>query len=577
MSMLSASNVYGQWPHSDTRLLLETDSSQSLIPVDHEKTPKPSMLHPYLNQGLTSLDTSVFTEANALPVVCSVSAAHIGHLLQQWTTLPQFESRLQDQERELERQRKETQQATVESDSEEEKDHSSRHSGDGTRRVHRSGSVEPLIIEANTPGSNSEKHYGPPAPPAPAATPRTSRTSIPPAVDQSASASPRSSLGSLPVDATAAVEANEDDKEIDLEIPWVLCTRKYYWKYIDSRQIGSNTDQAPSVAFSERNSWTEIRASWVCREAIQEAGYYFTEFQREGKYGQRSKSEMYFRIERPLQFDQVKRLVERTVEIYRRQAPLDCHQRPSPRRSSFHRSPPSGNAAKGSSFDRDRTPMPRNTHPPLGHTNVSGYFPTPPGPPPSDRSFSTHRPGLVPPPPPANVNSHGPNLQLPPQQPPRPQSPRLPSYPAQAGGYPTPSTQPINIAPAPSMYFPPPPTSNGILPPSYPQQTSQGPTPYHPASPFRHSYMNPPQQNRRYDDDFTSTEEEDRERPRRRRERERRGVSDRDKERDRDRDKERDRERDRYSKKSHTGRKAAAGALLGVGGLTALLDGLSGL
>ena len=91
--------------------------------------------------------------------------------------------------------------------------------------------------------------------------------------------------------------------------------------------------------------------------------------------------------------------------------------------------------------------------------------------------------------------------------------------------------------------------------------------------------MNPPQQNRRYDDDFTSTEEEDRERPRRRRERERRGTGDRDREREkeRDRDRERDRERDRYSKKSHTGRKAAAGALLGVGGLTALLDGLSGL
>jgi len=87
--------------------------------------------------------------------------------------------------------------------------------------------------------------------------------------------------------------------------------------------------------------------------------------------------------------------------------------------------------------------------------------------------------------------------------------------------------------------------------------------------------MNPPQQNRRYDDDLTSTEEEDRERPRRRREKERKGTGDRDRERERDRD--RDKERDRYSKKSHTGRKAAAGALLGVGGLTALLDGLSGL
>lgn len=72
--------------------------------------------------------------------------------------------------------------------------------------------------------------------------------------------------------------------------------------------------------------------------------------------------------------------------------------------------------------------------------------------------------------------------------------------------------------------------------------------------------------NRRYDDDFTTSESEF-ERPRRRRS----------KSRSRMYEKERERERDKYGKKSHTGRKAAAGALLGVGGLTALLDGLSGL
>ncbi|CAA9962257.1 hypothetical protein PTMSG1_05633 [Pyrenophora teres f. maculata] len=570
MSILSASNIYGRWPHSDAHLLMETDSSQSLVPMDREKSPKPSTLHPYLEQNLTSLDTSVFTESNSLPVVCSVSGTHTDHLLQQWTTLPQFESRLRDHERELERQRKETQQATVESDSEEDEEfHSSKLSDDSTRRVYRSGSFEPLIVEANTPGVTSEKHYGPPVPPVPAATPHNSHTNIPPIADQYASTSPRSSLGSLPVDANAAVEAKEEDSEVDLEIPWVLCTRRYYWKYIDARQISSNTDQSPSLAFSERHSWTEIRASWVCKEAIQEAGYYFTEFQKERKDSRRTKSETCFRIERPLQFDQVKRLVERTVEIYRRKASLDDHQQSSPRRSSFHRLPPSGNVAKGSTFDRDRTPMPRNTHPPLGHTNAPGYFPPPPGPPSLDRSFSTPRSGPVPQPPQTNVNPRASNLQLPPQQPARPQSPRLPSYAAQAGGYPTSTTQPMNTASVPPMYFPPPPASNGTLPPPYPQQTNQG----YPASPLRHSYMNPPQQSRRYDDDFTSTEEEDRDRARRRRDKDRRGGGDRDRERER----ERDRERDRYSKKSHTGRKAAAGALLGVGGLTALLDGLSGL
>ncbi|KAL7774752.1 hypothetical protein CFE70_005666 [Pyrenophora teres f. teres 0-1] len=196
MSILSASNIYGRWPHSDAHLLMETDSSQSLVPMDREKSPKPSTLHPYLEQNLNSLDTS-------------------------WTTLPQFESRLRDHERELERQRKETQQATVESDSEEDEEfHSSKLSDDSTRRVYRSGSFEPLIVEANTPGVTSEKHYGPPVPPVPAATPHNSHTNIPPIADQYASTSPRSSLGSLPVDANAAVEAKEEDSEVDLEIPW---------------------------------------------------------------------------------------------------------------------------------------------------------------------------------------------------------------------------------------------------------------------------------------------------------------------------------------------------------------------
>jgi hypothetical protein len=78
--------------------------------------------------------------------------------------------------------------------------------------------------------------------------------------------------------------------------------------------------------------------------------------------------------------------------------------------------------------------------------------------------------------------------------------------------------------------------------------------------------MNP--SSRRYDDDITTSESE-LERPRRRRSKSRSRIY--------EKERERERERDKYGKKSYTGRKAAAGALLGVGGLTALLDGLSGL
>ncbi|KAI4951435.1 hypothetical protein J4E91_004145 [Alternaria rosae] len=569
LSILSASNFYEQSPRSDARLLMEADSSQSLVVTEHGESPRPTSLRSYQDEDLRSLDTSVYTEANGLPAVFSISASRAEHLLQQWTSLPLFERRLRDEERELQRQRQEYQQATVESDSEEEQSRTSKLSGDGARRTQRSGSIQPLFTETSSMSSpRQEKHYGPPAPPTPIATPRTSRTSMPATNEQQTAASPRSSLGSLPIEAAAAVEAKEEDSEVDLEIPWKLCTRKHYWRFVDAKQVSSNTDQAYSLAYLERSSWTEIMASWVCKEAIREAGFRFTQYQKERKDHRRTRGETCFCIERPLQFDQVKRLVERTVDIYRKAAPQTPPQQPQARRSSFHRAPPPPTALKGSAFDRDRTPVPRNTHPPLDRTNTMHYAP-PPGPPPLDRSISMPGPGLIPSPPQQKTNTRTPNLQIPvpsqyaPQQPPPPHSPRIPQYPPQVNGYPS---QPMNTPTAPPYYPPPPktPFANAPMPPHAQTQTQNYPVQ---ASPLRQSYMNSSfAGNRRYDDDFTTSESE-LERPRRRRS----------KSRSRTYEKERERERDKHGKKSHTGRKAAAGALLGVGGLTALLDGLSGL
>ena len=549
---------------------MEADSSQSLVITECGETPRPSSLRSYQDEDLTSLDTSVYSEANGLPAVLSISTSRTERLLQQWTSLPLFERRLQDEEREMRRQRWENQQATVESDSEEES-RTSKLSGDGTRRTDGLGSIQPLFTEVNdTPSPPQGKQYGPNAPPTPVSTPRTSRTSMPPAAnEQYISTSPRSSMGSLPVEAAAAVEAKEEDSEVDLGIPWKLCTRKYYWRFVDAKQVSSNTDQAYSLAYLERSSWTEIMASWVCKEAIREAGFRFTQYQKERKDSRRTRGETCFCIERPLQFNQVKHLVERTVDIYRKTAPSTPPQQPQVRRSSFNRPPPPPpSILKGSTFDRDRTPVPRNTHPPLDRANSSIHFAPPPGPPPLDRSLSMPGPGLVPPPPQSNIQARTPNLQIPvpsqyiPQQPQFPQSPRLPQYPPQANGYPS---QPMNAAAAPPYYPPPPnaPFANTPLPP-HPQFQNQN---YHiQASPLRQSYMNP--SSRRYDDDITTSESE-LERPRRRRSKSRSRIY--------EKERERERERDKYGKKSYTGRKAAAGALLGVGGLTALLDGLSGL
>jgi hypothetical protein len=578
--------------------LTEDDSSQSLVTTERGETPKPSRLYPYQNQGLFSPGISLYTEPRELLSVCNISSSHADYLLNQWTSLPQFERRLQEEESEQRKQRQQAQQATVESDSEEGEIRASKISGGMPGRSDELGGTRPLFTENNLPSPESDKRFGPSAPPTPADIPHTSNTNLP-------SASPRTSIGSLPVEAAAAVEAKEEDDEVDLEIPWKLCTRRYYWRYIDAKQVSSNTDQAPSIAFLERNSWTEIMASWVCKEAIQEARLPFTQVQKERKDSRRTKFETCFCIERPLQFDQVKRLVERTVEIYRKNTPPTPPTQPKARTSSFHRQqqpppPPSPLAQKSKPIDRDRTPVARNTHPPLHRARSSMTFippPPPAGPPPLDRSTSTAGPSLAPKPSQANLNPRTPNLQIPipPVQQyaqhhlnPQPQSPRHPYYPAQTNGYPS---HPPNSSAIPPYYpqspaqniYPPYPTTPTPMSQPHPSYNNHNHT--HPiqASPLRPSYMPAfptgyPAPNRRHDDDTTTSDSELEPPPRRSR-------------RDRD-ERSRQRYTDRYGdgggkytssssggKKSshHTGRKAAAGALLGVGGLTALLDGLSGL
>ncbi|KAJ4312713.1 hypothetical protein N0V94_007314 [Neodidymelliopsis sp. IMI 364377] len=275
MSILSATVLHEHMPREDARFLMEADSSQSLVVTGQETTsPSPNSLYRYQDTYLGSLNTSGSTEEGWLPTVCSIAGPRTEQLLEKWTTLPDFNRHLRDQERKARSHEHENKQATVESDSEEEE--TLRHGSNGADLIsppsRRSGSVQPLFMDTATlpipvPGSK----FGPAAPMSPAASPRASRTAFEVPV------SPRTSVGSLPVEAAAAVEAKEEDDGLDLEIPWSLRTRKYEWTYIDGKVVSSNTDLPPSTAYTERQSWTEIMASWVCKEAIQEAGYKVTQ------------------------------------------------------------------------------------------------------------------------------------------------------------------------------------------------------------------------------------------------------------------------------------------------------------
>lgn len=531
LAILTAVRTHDETPLSGSLLLMEQDSSQSLVSTDRQDTPSPATLLQYQDRYIASLEHRSSSAAQWLLAIRNITTSQSDRLLDRWTCLPQLDAQLREAEQQNRTQQRESQQPMVESDDEEDQSNGQSHKMKSNGAPH---IVQPLFMEAESiPIPPQEARYGPTAPLSPASSPRTSRHSL--AGSSIECSSPRSSLSSLPMEAAAAVEAHEEDEDIDLEIPWQLCTRKYYWRHVDSKVVSSNTDQLPSIAFLERNSsWTEIMASWVCKEAIHERGYRATQVQKERQDGRRTRLITTFIIEKPLQFDQVKQLVERTVEIYRQNRP------PSPpprvRRSSFQRPPPPPlKISRPGEIDRDRTPMPSKTHPPSGVHRPSSSMPIPPQMPPLDRSMSMPGPGFQ-----RGQNPNAPSLQIP--MPPGPAPNSMPY-----GPY---SPQLYN---SPQGMYPPHPASPGL--PSHLQPHNFGSQ----QSPLRQSYLNPNARGR-YDGNITTSDSES----------------------DKDRRRRRSKSRNRNSygadakKKSHN-KKKAAGVLMGVGGLTALLDGLSGL
>jgi hypothetical protein len=103
------------------------------------------------------------------------------------------------------------------------------------------------------------------------------------------------------------------DESSTLKIPWRLCTREYHWSFLDDKVESSNTDQLPLIVLQDQHSWTEILASWVLREVIEEAGYPFRQVQKDDLAGDGRQT--CYLIEQALQYPQVRQLVERTAEF----------------------------------------------------------------------------------------------------------------------------------------------------------------------------------------------------------------------------------------------------------------------
>lgn len=455
ISLLFASKIY-QPSRPDARLLMESESANSLMLRD-SSLPNPATLHRYQERFIASLDISETSEDDWLPAVCGIAKSHLERLLERWTRLRQFHERLDYEKRRDELQKRETQQPTVESDSEGDA-RGPRRSGDFTTSLpHRPGSVQPLFSDSTSlPIPVKDPRYGPSAPLSPApSSPRSSSNSLAPgAIPIPLPSSPRTTTFDPPP---------HHEEEPNLEIPWKLCTRRHYWRYIDGAITDRNTDLPPSSAFADRHAWTEILASWVCKQALEEAGYPYTQVQKERRVGRRTTFEPCFCVQRALTFEQVQGLVERTVELYRRGREGEVER--ERRRGSFRgeKSANGGGSLKGSHSpverDRDKTPLavqhPQQAPPPLERSTTYTYPPLPPrgnlertaslpgkglpslqipsaGPIPQQVPRDAHFP---PPPPLSGPPLPSPHQQLPPQPPyPSPHHP-LPPYSTSPGAY----------------------------------------------------------------------------------------------------------------------------------------------
>ena len=321
MSLISASKLFDELRRSEAfslpLLLTEGDSSKSIMPIEDQtkQIAEVENLSQYQEPSLAELDVST-PDTECLIMVYQASAAYIKEALRKWTRLREIEERLDHTEREIDAQRKQdqserkkSQQPTVESDDSDDelgalpgiRQSNPRFAAPTPRRAPSAGPLFPDSPTMSIPALKTT--FGPTAPLSPAS---SSQCGVSPkssgVFSSSPQQSPRSSLSSLPTRAAAAMKTHDEDESADLKIPWRLRLRTHYWEYIDGKVERTNSKHPSSKALNDRNTSTEIMASWVCKEAIEEVGYKYETFKKERNDGRRTQLETCFSISQPLTF-----------------------------------------------------------------------------------------------------------------------------------------------------------------------------------------------------------------------------------------------------------------------------------
>lgn len=352
MAMIRIYRLYQDYSLSKTAFSeVLPNTSRALIQYD-ERESNPMALVPYQEPSLSQPDTTT-TETEELMRVRRIAPQYVDLLLHRWTRLNEIEQRMIEDGKSGKRDRKSDkarwEQPTVESDSED--DFVYPRDGPPKRPLNGPGPVlmpvnedvdverglptSPIGIPVSpsinvhrasvshnpqSPRSYSSSNYSPSQannpyfPSSPTSAQARSRRSPGP----SPLSSPRASFSvdTTPTPRGIPTTPRQEQPELPA-IPWRLKLNHATWDFHGANIVDSNTPNSHVPALGDRSTVTEIMATHISKQAIEERDYEFQAVNKDVRDGKRTKFETCYIIHRPLSWSDVAEMVRRT-EILRR-------------------------------------------------------------------------------------------------------------------------------------------------------------------------------------------------------------------------------------------------------------------
>lgn len=328
------------------------NANRALIQYD-DREANPMALVPYQERTLSETEPAP-TETEDLIRVRKIAPPFVDMLLHQWTRLDEIEQRMIEDGNSRRRDRKSNpgrwEQPTVESDSED--DFVYPRNGSSDRPLNGPGPVlmpvdEDIDLERGLPtspigipgspsinvhrASVSQNPQSPRSFNSSSFSPTQSNpyfssspTSAPPRAHRSPGPSPLSSpRGSFCSDGLPTPRQEQPDQPA---IPWTLRLKSAAWSFHGPAIVDSNTPNSHVPALSDRSTTTELMATHISKQALEERNYDFQTVNKDAASrngSKRTKFEVWYIVLRPLAWPDVLELVKRSEVLRRREKEWD--------------------------------------------------------------------------------------------------------------------------------------------------------------------------------------------------------------------------------------------------------------